>query len=202
MSDMETETETGGGEAAPKKKGKKKLFVILGALIVLGGGAGGGLYAAGIVGGGGHAEPVDDGKPKLVPKAEQKRVAAGEGGEGAAPASEGKVLPGGDKYASNYYAFPKEFTSNLGDSDRFVQIGLAVSTHYDDTVIENIKTNEIAVRSAVLLALGDTTEDMVADEAGKKQLQVRLTKAINATLKEKEGFGGVGNVYFTNFVVQ
>jgi flagellar FliL protein len=29
-----------------------------------------------------------------------------------------------------------------------------------------------------------------------------LAKAINATLKEKEGFGGVGNVYFTNFVVQ
>jgi flagellar FliL protein len=200
MSDIDTETPEEG--AAPKKKGKKKLFVMLGALIVLGGGVGGGLYAAGVVGGGDHAEAKDDGKPKLVPKAEQKRVAAGEGGEGAAPASEGKVLPGADKYASNYYTFPKEFTSNLGDSDRFVQVGVAVSTHYDDTVIENIKTNEIAVRSAVLLALGDTTEDQIADEAGKKQLQKKLAAAINATLKEKEGFGGVGNVYFTNFVVQ
>lgn len=200
MSDIDTDTPEEG--AAPKKKGKKKLFVMLGALIVLGGGTGGGLYAAGVIGGGGHAGAVDDGKPKLVPKAEQKRVAAGEDGEGAAAESEGKVLPGAEKYASNYYTFPKEFTSNLGDSDRFVQIGLAVSTHYDDTVIENIKTNEIAVRSAVLLALGDTTEDLIADEAGKKKLQARLAAAINATLKEKEGFGGVGNVYFTNFVVQ
>ena len=201
MSDPETDQPDDG--APPRKKGKKKLLVILGALVVLGGGAGGGLYAAGIVGGGGeHAGPVEDGKPKLVPKAEQKRIAAGEGGEGEAKASEGKVLPGADKYASNYYTFPKDFTSNLGDSDRFVQVGLAVSTPYDDTVIENIKTNEIAVRSAVLLALGDTTEDMIADEAGKKRLQQKLAAAINATLKEKEGFGGVGNVYFTNFVVQ
>ena len=37
---------------------------------------------------------------------------------------------------------------------------------------------------------------------GKQLLQRRLAKAINDTLKEKEGFGGVGNVYFTNFVVQ
>ena len=33
-------------------------------------------------------------------------------------------------------------------------------------------------------------------------MQDRLAKAINAVLKEKEGFGGVGNVYFTNFIVQ
>jgi flagellar FliL protein len=69
-------------------------------------------------------------------------------------------------------------------------------------VIENIKTNEIAVRSAILMALGDTTEEQVFTSDGKKVLQRRIAKAINDTLKEKEGFGGVGNVYFTNFVVQ
>ena len=37
---------------------------------------------------------------------------------------------------------------------------------------------------------------------GKKHLQARLAKAINQVLIEKEGFGGIGNVYFTNFVVQ
>jgi flagellar FliL protein len=96
----------------------------------------------------------------------------------------------------------KEFTSNQQDSVHFVQVGIAISTPYDDTVIENIKTNEIAVRSAVLLALSDTSEEQVFSTDGKKQLQDRLTKAINAVLKEKEGFGGVGNVYFTNFIVQ
>ena len=33
-------------------------------------------------------------------------------------------------------------------------------------------------------------------------IQDRLAKAINGVLKEKEGFGGVSNVYFTNFIVQ
>lgn len=189
-------------EPAPKKKGKKKLFILLGALIVLGGGTAGGLYAAGIVGGG-HAEAAPEiKKPKLVPKTEQKRP--GEGGEGHEGGGEtsGPSGHGGDKYASNYYAFEKDFTANVADSDRFVQVGLAVSTPYDDRVIQNIKTNEIAVRSAVLLTLGDTTEDQIGSERGKQELQAKLAKAINATLQQKEGFGGVSNVYFTNFVVQ
>jgi flagellar FliL protein len=96
----------------------------------------------------------------------------------------------------------KEFTSNLQDSVHMVQVGIAISTPYDDTVIENLKTNEVAVRSAVLLALGDTSEDQVFSSQGKTLLQKRIAKAINDTLEQKEGFGGVSNVYFTNFVVQ
>ena len=193
----------------PPKKGRKKLLVILAALIVVAGGTGGGLYAAGIVGG--HDEPAaDDGKPRLVPKSEQKRgtddgEAGGHGDDAASEGHGGKPTPagsGGDRYASNYYALDKDFTSNLSDSDRFVQVGLAISTPYDDTVIDHLKTNEIAVRSAVLMALGDTTEEQVMDEAGKQKLQARLVRTINGVLQEKEGFGGVGNVYFTNFVVQ
>ena len=83
-----------------------------------------------------------------------------------------------------------------------MQVGIAVSTPYDDTVIEHLKTNEIAVRSAILMALSDTTEEQVFTSDGKEQLQKRLTAAINATLKQKEGFGGVSNTYFTSFVVQ
>lgn len=198
MSDDIIEGPTEG--APPPKKRGKKLIILIALLTVVGGGAAAGLYATGMIGGEAHAA-VDD-RPKLVPKSEQKRIAAGEGGEGAGPVSTSKARPGGDKYASNYFAFDKDFTSNLSDSERFVQVGVAVSTNYDDTVIENIKTNEIAVRSAVLMALGDATEEEVADERGKKRLQARLAKAINTTLQEKEGFGGVGNVYFTNFVVQ
>jgi flagellar protein FliL len=189
---------------APRKKkgGMMKIIVMfVGLLVLIGGGVGAGLYAsnAGLLGGG-HASVAAG--PKLVPKSEQKRAAAGEG-EGHA--SGGHAAPagsGGDKYASNYYAMDKEFTSNLQDSVHFIQVGIAISTPYDDSVIENLKTNEIAVRSSILMALGDTTEEQVVSSDGKKQLERRLVKAINDTLKEKEGFGGVGNVYFTNFVVQ
>jgi flagellar FliL protein len=194
-------------EDAPKKKGKmgKIIVMVVGVLVLIGGGIGAGLYAAraGLIGGGARHE---DHGPKLVPKEEQKRAsaAAGEGGHGEGGSS-GPTPPsgeGGDKYASNYYAMEKDFTSNLQNSTHFVQIGLAVSTPYDDTVIANIKTNDIAIRSAVLLTLGDTSEEQVFTSAGKRELQGRLTKAINETLKQKEGFGGVSNVYFTNFVVQ
>ena len=200
-------------DAAPKKKGKMKTILIGGvALIVLvGGGVGAGVYAsnAGLLGGG-HAAAADDGKPKLVPKSEQKHPTeggegGGHGGDEAAPENHGMKPPageGGDKYASTYYPMEKEFTSNLQDSVHFVQVGIAVATPYDDTVITNLKTNDIAVRSAILMALGDTTEEQVMSSDGKRQLQVRLAKAINDTLKQKEGFGGIGNVYFTSFVVQ
>ena len=206
-------SDTPAEDAKPKKKGKlgKLLVMAGGVVLLLGGGAGAGLYAAsaGLVGGKAEHADAEADKPKLVPKSEQKHAGEGKDGESKsedAPASHGgKPTPegeGGDKYASNYYALEQQFTSNLQDSVHMVQVGLAVSTHYDDKVIENIKTNEIAIRSAVLMALGDTSEDQVFTSDGKRTLQRRLAKAINETLEQKEGFGGVGNVYFTNFVVQ
>ena len=193
----------------PKKKGKlgKILMLVVGLVVLVGGGVAGGLY----FGKAGAAESTDHG-PKLVPKSEQKR--AGEGGEGGGHGGgeseghakvEGKETPageGGDKFASNYYALEKDFTSNLKESVHFVQVGVAVSTPYDDTVIEHLKTNDIAVRSAILMTLGDTSEEQVLTSDGKAQLAKRLTAAINATLKQKEGFGGISNTYFTTFVVQ
>ena len=212
--------------APPKKKGKMKkiLVAVIGVVVLLGGGVGAGLYAAGsgLVGGSTHAGPAEDpNKPKLVPKAEQKHGGGGEeggeggehggggeeGGEEAASSGGDHGAPtpagsGGEKYASNYFAMEKDFTSNLQDSAHIIQIGVAVSTPYDDKVIDNLKTNDIAVRSAILMALGDTTEEQVFTSQGKVQLQKRLAAAINQVLKEKEGFGGISNVYFTNFVVQ
>lgn len=200
-------------KSAPKKKGGKMKLLLLITLPVLlvGGGVGGGIYAAqaGMFGGGNHGESGGDG-PRLVPKSEEKRATlggkeGGHGGEGEAPAIEGRPTPegqGGDQYASNYYPLEKEFTSNLQESVHFIQVGVAVSTPYDARVLENLKTHEIAVRSAILLALGETSEEEVFTVEGKRKLQKRLVTAINATLQQKEGFGGISNVYFTNFIVQ
>ena len=38
--------------------------------------------------------------------------------------------------------------------------------------------------------------------AGKQQLQKRLAAAINQVLEEREGFGGVANVYFRSLIIQ
>jgi len=196
-------------EAAPAKKkgGAKKWFLIgTGLVVLVGGGVGGGLYAAnaGLFGGAKAESEADADTPRLVPKSEEVR-AKGEGKEGEGGESKGMKTPegsGGDKYASTYYALEKEFTSNLRESVHFIQVGVAISTPYDNRVIENLKTHEMAVRSAVLLSLGETSEEEVFTAEGKQKLQKRLAAAINAVLKEKEGFGGIGNVYFTNFIVQ
>lgn len=191
---------------APARKGKKLLLFVGVPLLLLGGGGGAGVYAmqAGWLNAAASAA-AETNEPRLVPKGEETRASlagdSGAKGEG----DTGKTTPageGGDKYASSYYPMEKEFTSNLRDSVHFVQIGVAVSTPYDQRVLENLKTHEIAVRSAILMSLGETTEDEVFTSDGKKLIQRRLAKAINDVLKEKEGFGGVGNVYFTNFIVQ
>lgn len=197
-----------------KKKagGKGKLLLLVGApVLLLGVGGGAALFAvqSGWFNAAAHAETASN-EPRLLPKDEEKRASLKEGGEGghgeeAAEESHGMPTPkgeGGDKYASSYYPLEKEFTSNLQDSVHFIQVGIAVSTPYDARVLENIKTHEIAIRSQVLMALGETTEDEVFTAEGKRHIQDRLVRAVNAVLKQKEGFGGVSNVYFTNFIVQ
>ncbi|ATY33012.1 flagellar basal body-associated FliL family protein [Sphingomonas psychrotolerans] len=199
-------------QTAPAKGKSKKLMIILGLPIVLLG-TGGGAAVYGMQAGWFSVKPAgtDSNEPRLLPKSEEKRAALkGEGGGhgeegGASEGGHGKPTPkgeGGDKYASSYYPMEKEFTSNLQDSVHFIQVGIAVSTPYDERVLENIKTHEIAIRSQVLMALGETSEDEVFTAEGKRHIQDRLAKAVNAVLKEKEGFGGVSNVYFTNFIVQ
>jgi flagellar FliL protein len=187
-------------EGAPKKKkGKKGLIMILGALLLVGGGAGGAFF---MLGGTPKAEadPHKD-LPKLLPKGSKPKEAAGEGGEGGGHGGGGES---GDapKYESSYFQLEKEFTTNLKESTHLMQLGLAVSTPYDEKVIEHLKAHELAVRSAVLSEINSTDEEAIFTPEGKKDLSQRLVKAINAVLKEKEGFGGVANVYFTNFIVQ
>ena len=202
-------------EKPPKKSGKMKkmLMIGIGILVIGGGGAGAGLYAAGSgLLGGGDAKTqsvIDPNKPQLVLKGQGKTSSAsaegGEhGGEGEAGDSGHPRSPssGGEKYESTYYQIEREFTSNLKDSPRFVQIGIGVVTNYDERVIENLKRHEMPVRSAVLLTLADEDENAVFTAAGKEDLSRRLTIAINKVLTKKEGFGGIANVYFTNFIIQ
>jgi flagellar FliL protein len=170
--------------------------MILAALILAGAGAGGGIFIAssGMLGGTKPADKPVKELPKLLPKGSKPKVTEGEGGHGSSAE--------GPKYESSYFQMEKEFTSNLKESTHLIQVGLAVSTPYDEKVTEHLKAHELAVRSAVLMTLADTDEEQVFTADGKKDLQRRLVKAINDVLKEKEGFGGVGNVYFTNFIVQ
>ena len=188
-------------EAQPTKKKGGKLKLLLLSLVLLGAG-GGGTYAAfasGMLGAHGHQK--EDKNPKLVRKGEEDPYAVGgedKEGEGASRVHGA----GGGEYRTAYYDFTDEFTSNLADGAALVQVSLAASTHYDGRVLMWLDEHETAIRSRILAELAATSEADLASIKGKEELQKRLTKAINQTLEEREGFGGVDNVYFRSFIVQ
>ena len=180
---------------------KGLLITIVGALVLIGGGVGAGLYAAGAGLVGGHAGPKEDpNAPKLVPKGGE------EGGhaEAPAPSADGHDPKSFDpsKYKASYYTFEQPFTANLRDSDSFAQIGLSASTFYDNKVIDNLKDNEMPIRSAILMTMGQQDAFSIATPEGKLKLQKELTDTINSVLKQRSGYAGVDNVYFTSLVIQ
>jgi flagellar FliL protein len=151
--------------------------------------------AAGMYVGGGHdkEKAEDPNRPKLVPRDGAEHGGAGaEHGKGVDPR----------QYQASFYPIEQSFTSNLRDTDGFVQIGLGVSTFYDQKVLDNLKTNEMPIRSAVLMTLADQDAETITTQAGKKALQNALKGAINQVLVSREGFGGVDDVYFTSFIIQ
>ena len=178
----------------PKKKGGKLKIILIAVagIAVLGGGG----VAAGMYVGGGHekGKAEDPNKPKLVPRegAEHDESAGGHAKGGIDPR----------QYQASFYPIEQSFTSNLRDTDGFVQIGLGVSTFYDQKVLDNLKTNEMPIRSAVLMTLAEQDAETITTQAGKKALQTALKGAINQVLVSREGFGGVDDVYFTSFIIQ
>lgn len=180
-------------EAAPKKKGglvKKLIFFVILPLVLIGAGVGGGLYAAKSMGGEEHKE--DPHRPKLMLK------------DGEHESDGGKELVHADpeKYKSTYYPIEQPFTSNLSDTDGFLQIGLGVSTFYDEKAIDNLKDNEMPVRSAVLDVLAQQRAEVLNTPDGKNALRKALKAAVNNTLRQRDGFGGIDDVYFTSFIIQ
>ena len=191
-------TENAPQEPVKKKGGLLKMALFSLVLLAAGGGGTYAAFASGMLGPDGEKE---DPNPKLVLKGDEDPFPA---------ASEGDLMDkaavvhgaGGGKYRTAYYDFTEEFTSNLGNSGALVQVSLAASTHYDGRVLMWLDEHETALRSRVLAELAATDEMSLIEVHGKEELQKRLTKAMNEVLEEREGFGGVENVYFRSFIVQ
>lgn len=213
-------------------KGKGMLIIILIVLLMSGAGVAGGLYAAGALGSHEEEEEApkeDPNRPLLVKKGEDPLAVAekavAEAGGGAAASGEGgkkdagvphvetdfKLPKGGidlprpkkvGDYQPTYFQMPAPYTSNLADTDSLVQIAMAVSTYYDARVTDALKTHELALRSSILMMLSQQSVVELSTPQGKVALQARLTDLINKILREKTGYSGVDNVYFTNFIIQ
>lgn len=195
-------------ETEPKKKGKfkKLLFIGVAAVALIGAGAGAGVYFGALSA---EAAKPEDHYPKLVLRSQGEAEPAAEEGDKEAPLKVGTVSVPNDrfkvdprKYEITYYPIADSFTTNLADGSGFLQIGISLSTFYDGKVINNIKRQAVPIRSVVLMVLAEQDPALLSTSQGKQRLQRQLTAAINDVLREKEGFGGIDNVYFTSLVIQ
>jgi len=179
------------------RKRKKPILLILGiaviAIVVMVGVAFGTLYFSGYY----------EKKAELaaMDKLEELEAAATKAKD-EAPAKLKKEAPEATRFEKNYFQIEKELMTNITGSKKVMVVQIAVMTHYDSRVFDNIKKHEFALRSAMLDLMRQTTEAEANKPEFRKELAVKLKDVMNSLLEEYEDFGGIEEVMFTSFVMQ
>jgi flagellar FliL protein len=191
-------------ESEGKKKRSLKI-IILGVvvLLVLAGGTVAGLYFMGYLGGGAkQAESAE----QTLQKAEQQALApASAPGAPGGPPPMTKVTrqtPELTRFEQSYLELDRDFVVNLTNSRKVMQVKIAVMTHYDKRVLDNVRKHEFALRSVTLDAMRQATDADLARPTFRVEMAEKIRTEINAILEKYEDFGGIEAVYFTHFVVQ
>ena len=186
----------------PKKRGPllRILAFALGGLLLVGAGLGGGY----LLFGSSQPDPSDEIESiieKKMEEAEAERIA--EEDLAADEASKvAKEAPEVEAFVTTYFEFPGTFTTNLMNSRKFVQVGIGVSTQYDESVMVNVESHQLALRSEILNSMSEFSEQDVQGKAGRVLMADALRDSINEKLVFLEGFGGIEEVHFTSFVLQ
>jgi flagellar FliL protein len=125
------------------------------------------------------------------------------GGKAAEGEGKGdKATPEPNKFESKYKELSRPLVANIQGSRKVMQVTLAVMTHYDEKVIKNMEKHELALRSAALDILRQTTESELEKPTFRADLAEKIRVSMNAVLEKYENFGGLEQVLFTEFVVQ
>lgn len=139
---------------------------------------------------------------EIIERKMQEREAAELEVDNSTPQKQSKDAPEEEVFETIYHEFPGTFTTNLSGSRKMLQVGIGVSTQYDDTVMMNVEAHQLALRSVILGVISDFTEDDVKGAPGREKLAGALRDTINIKLEALENFGGVEEVHFTSFVLQ
>ena len=194
---MATEATEAPAEGTEEPKKKKPILLILGgvvgAIVIMVSVAFGTLYFSGFY----------EKKAELaaMDKLEELEAAATKAKD-EAPAKLKKEAPEATRFEKNYFQIDKELMTNITGSKKVMVVQMAVMTHYDTRVFDNIKKHEFALRSAMLDVMRQTTEAETTKPEFRKELALRLKDVMNAMLEEYEDFGGIEEVMFTSFVMQ
>lgn len=191
MAENDAEPKAGGGLV-------KKLLIFGGGgllLVVIG------VAAGWLIFGSSQPDPSEE-IEEIIERKMQEREAAELEADNSTPQKQSKDTPEEDVFETIYHEFPGTFTTNLSGSRKMLQVGIGVSTQYDDTVMMNVESHQLALRSVILGVISDFTEDDVKGAEGRDKLSGALRDAINMKLEALENFGGVEEVHFTSFVLQ
>ena len=177
----------------------KILGFAFGGLFLVGAGLGAGFFMFGS----NQPDPSDEIEQIIERKmveAEEKKAADEKAAEGESKVA--KETPEVETFVTTYFEFPGTFTTNLMNSRKFLQVGLGVSTQYDDEVMGNVEAHQLGLRSEILNTISEFSEADIQGKAGREQLAKALTESINQKLIALEDFGGIQEVHFTSFVLQ
>ncbi len=119
-----------------------------------------------------------------------------------APSKIKKEAPEATRFEKNYMQMEKELMTNITGSKKVMVVQIALMTHYDSRVFDNVKKHEFALRSAMLDVMRQSTEADVAKPDFRKDLAAKLKDVMNELLENYEDFGGIEDVFFTSFVMQ
>ena len=106
------------------------------------------------------------------------------------------------RFENTYLQIDKEFMTNITGSKKVMVVQIAVMTHYDSRVFDNVKKHEFAIRSAVLDVMRQSTEADIAKPDFRTDLAAKIKVVMNEMLMKYEDFGGIEDVFFTSFVMQ
>ena len=186
----------------PKKRGPllRILAFALGGLLLVGAGLGGGY----LLFGSSQPDPSDEIESIIEKKMEEAEAERSAEEELAADEASkvAKEAPEVEAFVTTYFEFPGTFTTNLMNSRKFVQVGIGVSTQYDESVMVNVESHQLALRSEILNSMSEFSEQDVQGKTGRVLMAAALRDSINEKLVLLEGFGGIEEVHFTSFVLQ
>jgi flagellar protein FliL len=196
----ETEVEAGSeAEAKPKKSIVKIILAVVGLIVLLAGTVFGTLYFSGYFN---PKPPVD---PDAIEETHGTADAHGGGSHGKKDAKPGKLSkksPELNRFEYSYMPIEKDFLVNIQNSKKVMSVSLAIMTHYDERVFENVKKHDFALRSSVLDILRQVPESELNKPEFRIELARKIRDAMNSQLEKYEDFGGIEDVFYTNFVIQ
>jgi len=175
----------------------KIILIVVGILLLVAITVGGTLFASGF-----FDANEGLGAEEAIAALEAEAAAQAEAAAAAGPDKVKLDSPELTRFEPSYFVLPKVLVANISNSRKVMQATVAIMTHYDERVVDNVDKHDFPLRFAMLKVMRNVTEAEVADKDFQDNLAAELKTEMNAVLEGLEDFGGIEAVYFTEFVVQ